>query len=111
SILVSGIGHLGAFIRAGLEMVTTWNTEPHGPNVDRRLSRGCDRSLASFALTDRQTRFLVTVMRHAGVFVGPTVCGVRRHHARTEGPRLHPDAGRPAVRDLDRTRHDRTHEN
>jgi len=51
-------------------MVTTWNTEPHGPNVDRRLSRGCDRSLASFALTDRQTRFLVTVMRHAGVFVG-----------------------------------------
>jgi hypothetical protein len=28
------------------------------------------RPLASFGLTDRQSRFLVTVMRHAGVFVG-----------------------------------------
>jgi hypothetical protein len=50
-------------------MVATSSTEPHGPNADR-LSGGSDRPLASFALTDRQSRFVVTVMRHAGVFVG-----------------------------------------
>jgi hypothetical protein len=43
--------------------------KPHGPNADRR-SPERDRPLASFGLTDRQSRFLVTVMRHAGVFVG-----------------------------------------
>src|SRR5213594_2303822 len=40
----------------------------------------------------------------------PPVRGLRRHHARTKGPRLHPDAPRSAVRDLDRTRYDRTDE-
>jgi hypothetical protein len=30
----------------------------------------CARTLTSFGLTDRQTRFLLIVMRHAGVFVG-----------------------------------------
>jgi hypothetical protein len=50
-------------------MVGTSNTEPHGPSADG-LSAECDRPLASFGLTDRQSRFLVTVMRHAGVFVG-----------------------------------------
>ena len=40
-----------------------------GPNA-AGLSAECDRPLASFGLTDRQARFLVTVMRHAGVFVG-----------------------------------------
>src|SRR5207248_10851355 len=40
------------------------------PSFPTRRSSDLDRSLASFALTDRQTRFLVTVMRHAGVFVG-----------------------------------------
>lgn len=43
--------------------------KPHRPNADRRLPDR-DRPLASFGLTDRQSRFLVTVMRHAGVFVG-----------------------------------------
>jgi len=42
--------------------------KPSGTNADR-LSAGCDRPLASFGFTDRQSRFLVTVMRHAGVFV------------------------------------------
>jgi hypothetical protein len=41
----------------------------HGRNVDGRSTQ-CDRPLAPFDLTDRQARFLVTVMRHAGVFVG-----------------------------------------
>ena len=50
-------------------MVATSKSEPHGANADR-LSAGCDRPLTSFGLTDRQARFLVTVMRHAGVFVG-----------------------------------------
>ena len=35
-----------------------------GPSAD------CARTLTSFGLTDRRARFLVTVMRHAGVFVG-----------------------------------------
>jgi hypothetical protein len=43
--------------------------KPHRMNADG-LSAQCDRPLASFDLTDRQARFLVTVMRHAGVFVG-----------------------------------------
>jgi hypothetical protein len=43
--------------------------KPHRPTADRRLPDR-DRPLASFGLTDRQSRFLVTVMRHAGVFVG-----------------------------------------
>jgi hypothetical protein len=43
--------------------------KPNRPNADR-LSAECDRSLAAFGLTDRQARFLVTVMRHAGAFVG-----------------------------------------
>ena len=50
-------------------MVEASNMKPHGPNADR-LSAVGDRPLASFGLTDRQTRFLVTVMRHAGVFIG-----------------------------------------
>jgi hypothetical protein len=41
----------------------------HLSNADG-LSAECDRALTSFGLTDRQARFLVTVMRHAGVFVG-----------------------------------------
>ncbi len=41
----------------------------HAPSADG-LSGECVGPLASFGLTDRQTRFLVTVMRHAGVFVG-----------------------------------------
>jgi hypothetical protein len=81
----------------------------HGTNADGPSAQ-CDRPLASFDLTDRQARFLVTVMRHGGVFVGRPVCGVRRHHARTESSRLHPGAPRAAVPDLDRTRHDRTDE-
>ena len=51
--------------------------KPHEPNVDR-LSAECDRPLASFGLTDRQARFLVTVMRHAGVFVGRQYCAYSR---------------------------------
>jgi hypothetical protein len=50
-------------------MVGVSNINLHGPNAERR-SAECDRPLASFGLTDRQSRFLVTVMRHAGVFVG-----------------------------------------
>jgi hypothetical protein len=50
-------------------MVGASNMKPHEPNVDR-LPAECDRPLASFGLTDRQARFLVIVMRHAGVFVG-----------------------------------------
>jgi len=50
-------------------MAGTSNAALHGANVDGH-SAGCDRPLASFGLTDRQSRFLVTVMRHAGVFVG-----------------------------------------
>jgi hypothetical protein len=50
-------------------MVEASNTKPHEPNADRLSVEG-DRPLASFGLTDRQSRFLVTVMRHAGVFVG-----------------------------------------
>src|SRR6202008_2154573 len=38
-------------------------------NVGRR-SAECDRALASFGLTERQARFLATVMVHSGVFVG-----------------------------------------
>ena len=52
-----------------LEMVGTSNMKLHGPNADD-LSAESDRPLASFGFTDRQSRFLVTVMRHAGVFVG-----------------------------------------
>jgi hypothetical protein len=50
-------------------MVGTSKIKPHAPNADG-LSADCDRPLASFGLTDRQSHFLVTVMRHAGVFVG-----------------------------------------
>lgn len=50
-------------------MVGGSNLELLGPNRDRRCAE-CDRPLASFGFTDRQSRFLVTVMRHAGVFVG-----------------------------------------
>ena len=50
-------------------MVRTSQMKLHGTNADG-LSAQCDRPLASFDLTDRQARFLVTVMRHAGVFVG-----------------------------------------
>jgi hypothetical protein len=43
--------------------------KPHAPNADGR-SAECHRPLASFGLTDRQAGFLVTVMRHSGVFLG-----------------------------------------
>jgi hypothetical protein len=69
-MLVSGTGHLAAFVRAaGVAIVGASNMKPHESNADR-LSSECDRPLASFGLTDRQFRFLITVMRHAGVFVG-----------------------------------------
>jgi hypothetical protein len=67
---VSGIEHLGAFVReASLEMAEMPAMRRHLSNADG-LSDECDRALTSFGLTDRQARFLVTVMRHAGVFVG-----------------------------------------
>jgi hypothetical protein len=50
-------------------MVEASTMKPHAPNADR-LFIECDRPLTSFGLTERQARFLVTVMRHAGVFVG-----------------------------------------
>src|SRR5919198_6431394 len=50
-------------------MAGTSKMKPRAPNADAS-SAECDRPLASFGLTDRQARFLVTVMRHAGVFVG-----------------------------------------
>lgn len=50
-------------------MIGTSHMKPHG-RMRMVLSAHCDRPLASFDLTDRQARFLVTVMRHAGVFVG-----------------------------------------
>jgi hypothetical protein len=69
-MLVSGIVHVAAFVRAvSLAMVGTSNMKPHRLNANR-LPAECERPLASFGLTDRQARFLVTVMRHAGVFVG-----------------------------------------
>ena len=49
-------------------------------------SAQCARTLTSFGLTDRQARFLLIVMRHAGVFVG-------RHYAAfagiTHGQKVH----------------------
>ena len=50
-------------------MVRTSQMKLHRTNADG-LSAQCDRPLASFDRTDRQARFLVTVMRYAGVFVG-----------------------------------------
>jgi hypothetical protein len=50
-------------------MVETSRTNVRAPSADG-LSAECDRPLPSFGLTDRQSRFPVTVMRHAGVFVG-----------------------------------------
>src|SRR5919198_2634912 len=50
-------------------MAGTSKTKLHEPNAGGP-SAECDRPLASFGLTERQARFLVTVMRHAGVFVG-----------------------------------------
>jgi hypothetical protein len=50
-------------------MVGTSEMRLHLSNADR-LAAGCDRTLTSFGLTEREGRFLVTVMRHAGVFVG-----------------------------------------
>ena len=39
--------------------------------------------------TERQARFLVTVMLHSGVFLKHQSCrGLRRHHPRAEDPRL-----------------------
>jgi hypothetical protein len=50
-------------------MVGAPDMKPPGPNTDC-LSAECDRPLAPFGFTDRQARFLVTVMRHAGIFIG-----------------------------------------
>jgi hypothetical protein len=109
-MLVSRIGHLGAFVRAAtLEMVRTSNTELNGVNADR-LSAACDRPIASFGLTDPQARFLVTVMRHSGVFVGrqyAAFAGI------THGQTVHDFIETLRVRRFvtpDRTRYDRTDE-
>ena len=50
-------------------MVGASKMQLHVPSADR-LSAECDRPLTSFGFTERQARFLVTVMRHSGVFVG-----------------------------------------
>jgi hypothetical protein len=52
-----------------VEMAEMPGMRRHLSNADG-LSDECDRALTSFGLTDRQARFLVTVMRHAGFFVG-----------------------------------------
>ena len=66
----SGIGRLGAFVQAASNaMVGTSTMKPRAPDADDS-SAECDRPLAPFGLTDRQQHFLVTVMRHGGVFVG-----------------------------------------
>jgi hypothetical protein len=88
-----GIDHLGAFVlAASLTMIGTSKLQAptaDGPSAD------CDRPLASFGLTDRQARFLVTVMRHSGVFVGrqyATFAGI------THGQKVHDFIERLLVR-------------
>jgi hypothetical protein len=50
-------------------MVATSEMRRRGPNA-YGLSAECDQPFPSFGLTYRQARFLLIVMRHAGVFVG-----------------------------------------
>jgi hypothetical protein len=62
--------HLGAYVRGvSLEMLGRSAMRPNLSN-ENVPSAECPRTLTSFGLTDRQARFLNTVMRHAGVFVG-----------------------------------------
>ena len=88
-------------------MVITATTKLHAQNASR--SAECDRPLASFGLTDRQDRFLVTAMRHSGVFVGrqyAAFAGI------THGQKVHDFIEMLLVRRfaVDRARHDRTNE-
>lgn len=96
----SGIDRLGAFVHATSNgMVGTSKMKPPAPNVDAS-SAECDRPLASLGLTDRQALFLVTVMRHSGVFV-------RRQYAAfagiTHGQKVHDFIERLLVRGFARS--------
>ena len=56
------------------------------------------QAIAACGFTERQARFLVTVMLHSGVFVERQDLRLRRHRPRPEDRRLPAQAGRREVR-------------
>jgi hypothetical protein len=57
------------------------------------------QAIARFGFTERQARFLVTVMLHEGV-VAPPVRTLRRHGVRAKGERVLRQARQAQIRDL-----------
>ena len=60
-------------------------------------------AIAAFGFTERQARFLLNVLLHAGVFVARQDPHFRGHRPRPEEHRLHHEPRRAAIRDADCT--------